>query len=180
VASESSRENASGSSHCDSLNGSTPLMPRPTSGMCLARVRSAESDSGLVSESTCFLKRFFRLSLGIFDFRLVDPVPLKRLVSESRLMFGLRCRLLQDVGGEVGGGGLSVFDELDVTGDRGDRFVEDGASGRYCAFSLICLIRSRRFRVVSEVHSEPVSACSREGRLLELRMMSSVSKCESQ
>ena len=67
-----------------------------------------------------------------------------------------------------------MFDELDVTGDRGDRFVEDVAAGRYCAFSLICLIRSRRFRVVSEVHSEPVSACSREVRSLELRVMSSI------
>ena len=90
VASESSRTILSGSSHCDSLNGSTPLMPRPTSGVCLARVRRAESETGCVSESTCFLKRFFRLSLGIFDLRLVDPVPLKRLVSESRLIFGLR------------------------------------------------------------------------------------------
>jgi len=53
---------------------------------------------------------------------------------------------------------------MDVTDDSGDRFVEDGASGKYCAFSLICLIRSRRFRVVSEVHSEPVSGCSRELR----------------
>jgi len=91
VASESSRTILSGSSsRCDSLNGSTPLMPRPTSGVCLARVRRAESETGSVSESTCFLKRFFRLSLGIFDLRLVDPVPLKRLVSESRLIFGLR------------------------------------------------------------------------------------------
>jgi len=85
------------------MKGSSTSIPSPTKGICLTR-EPGDPDVGLPGDSglvmgDCFLKRFLRSSLGIFDFRLIDPGELKRLVRESLFAVALSLRALQVEGG---------------------------------------------------------------------------------
>jgi len=119
---------------------------------------------GLGSESTDFLKRFFRSSLGRREPRPSELGELKRLVRESRLIDGFKRRSFHedflDEDEEISEGG--EFEDVEVFGDEVAGLVGvdggimiDAASGNVSrGSSRICLMRASRFRVVSEVQSD--------------------------